>query len=241
MEFDERLVRQLEVMYGTRDVRRRRALHPVLLRRAGGDTEIQAFPPAGPLYPGESNPAKTPLYFVDQNNLDSNTCGVSTDAGRSFALTGGVVCPQSAGADRQWLAETRRDPSVAANGGLVNHDINYLWYDHYPLLGRQLYRSEDGINYVLGTTPPSTTGNPGNVVADRATGVVYMTAPHSSAGVAVSYSADGGQTSQTVQIPLGASPAAISTDFSVLAIDTAGNLYLVWSGQNGTGPWQTWW
>jgi hypothetical protein len=209
--------------------------------RAGGDTEVQAFPPAGPAFPGEQTTGTTRLYFANQNNLDSNSCGYSDDGGRSFTFTGGAICPQTAGADREWITETRVDPSVAANDGVLDHDISYLWYDHYENGGNQLWRSDNGQSYTLGAKPTGVSGNPGNIVADRKTGVVYMTAPgSSSSNPAVAYSADGGKTTSTVQVPRGASTGSVGTDFAVLAIDTAGNLYLTWANQNGTGEWRTW-
>lgn len=215
--------------------------------RAGGDTEIQAFPPAGPAVPGEPSSPPTRLYFADQNNLDSNTCGYSADAGRSFQFTGGALCPQSAGADRQWLTVAHRDPAAGADGGLLDHDVSYLWYDHVGQ-GSQLFRSDDGQNYgssgVTMDTGADSGGNPGNAVADRATGVVYVTGTSTSAdgndnGVQVAYSADGGKTLHTVQAVPDIYTGNTGTDFSVLAIDDAGNLYVTWSVQNGTAEWQT--
>jgi len=212
--------------------------------RAGGDTEIQAFPPAsGRTYPGEATPgpgSPARLYFMDQNNLDSNTCGYSTDAARTFTYTNGAVCPQSVGADRQWIAQTRVDPSSAANGGVLDHDISYLWYDHFENGGLQLYRSDDGQSYAFASKPTGVSGNAGNVVTDRASGVVYMIAPGQGSSVAVAYSADGGKSTHTVGLPHGGSSGGVGTDFPVVAIDTAGNLYVVWSEQNGTGAWRTW-
>jgi hypothetical protein len=211
--------------------------------RAGGDTDIHAFPPAGPLSPGESASSPSTLYFDDQDNLDSQTCGLSTDAGRTFNFTDtskpgqGEVCGGTVGADRQWITETRVDPTVAANNGVLDHDINYLWYDHYQNGGNTLGRSDDGIAYTLGPSNQGG-GNPGNVVADRNSGVVYVTTTIAN-GAYVAYSADGGRTLTHVNITnLGESCTSTATDFSVLAIDTAGNLYLVYSCQNGTAPWK---
>jgi len=213
--------------------------------RAGGDTEIQAFPPAGPLHPGEPSTSPSKLYFMDQDNLDSQTCGYSADAGRSFTFIDtsqpgqGAVCGGTVGADRQWIAQTRVDPTVSANGGLLAHDISYLWYDHYLVGGNTLGRSDDGVTYTLGPSGLGG-GNPGNVVADRSTGVVYFTTDISG-GAYVDYSADGGRTAHETDITGGLDggcSGSTATDFSVLAIDTAGNLYLVWACQNGTNPWQ---
>src|SRR5439155_11047178 len=148
--------------------------------RAGGDTEIQAFPPASPsLAPGESSADPSALYFMNQDNLDSQTCGYSTDAARTFTITDtsqpgqGEICGGTVGADRQWLSTTRVDPTVSANNGVLSHDINYLWYDHYQLGGNTLGRSNNGLAYTLGPSGQGG-GNPGNTVADRNTGVVYV-------------------------------------------------------------------
>ncbi|MHB8509181.1 MAG: hypothetical protein ACYDGR_11125 [Candidatus Dormibacteria bacterium] len=203
--------------------------------RGGGDTEILSGPPAAP-----GKPAR--LYFANQNNLDSNTCGYSDDAGRTFQFmgggTGGAVCPQKVGADRQWLARTRIDPAVAANGGDVGHDINYLWYDHFGQ-GTELDRSNDGQGYnVSAATSPISLGNPGNVVADPDSGVVYAAAP-GGAGLVSEYSADGGKTLVPVDAVSHLAGSG-ATDFNVLAIDTAGNLYMVYSVQAPAGrAWQT--
>ena len=220
--------------------------------RAGGDTEVQAFPPAGPSFPGESSATPTRVYFANQDNLDTITCGYTDDAGRSFTFLNGTsqggVCPANLGADRQWLAETRVDPGVpSGNSTLLNHDVSYLWYDNTGLNGDSLFRSDDGINY--GTAGVVATaaggdglGNPGNVVADRATGVVYMSAPSSGTsnnGVQVFYSADGGKTLHAVQAVADQYAGSTGTDFSVLAIDDKGNLYLAYTPQNGTSAWQT--
>ncbi len=212
--------------------------------RAGGDTEIHAFPPAGPLFPGESAASPSTLYVDNQDNLDTQTCGYSTDAGRNFTFTDtsqpgqGLVCGGTVGADRQWITETRVDPSIAANGGVLNHDINYLWYDHYQVGGNTLGRSDDGVSYTLGPSNQGG-GNPGNVVADRSTGVVYFTT-NIGGGAYVGHSADGGRTVPPHDnITGGGCSGSSGTDFSVLAIDTQGNLYLVYTCQNGTNPWQT--
>jgi hypothetical protein len=214
--------------------------------RAGGDTEIKAFPPAGnALSPGESAANPSTLYFMNQDNLDSQTCGLSTNAGRSFSFIDtsqpgqGAVCGGTVGADRQWIAETRVDPTVSANNGVLNHDINYLWYDHYQVGGNTLGRSNDGITYTLGPSNQGG-GNPGNIVADRNSGVVYFTTSIGG-GAYVAYSADGGKTANQMNITGGVDggcAGGTGTDFSVIAIDTAGNLYLVYSCQNGLAPWR---
>lgn len=211
--------------------------------RAGGDTEIHAFPPAGPLAPGESSTNPSKLYFDDQDNLDTMTCGYSTDAGRSFTFTDpskpgqGEVCGGTVGTDRQWITETRVDPTVAANGGRLNHDINYLWFDNVGIGGNTLGRSDNGIAYTLGpNNQPG--GNPGDIVANRNNGVVYVTADIAG-GAFVGYSADGGATLHPVDVTASqCSGESTGTDFSVLAIDTHGNLYLVFACQNGTNPWR---
>ena len=221
--------------------------------RAGGDTEIQAFPPAGPAVSGESTATPTRVYFANQNNLDSISCGYTDDGGHNFTFVNppsiGFDCPTNVGADRQWIAQTRHDPGVAANQPtLLNHDVSYLWYDNVGLNGDSLWRSDDGLNYgTTGVVPTpvngDSLGNPGNIVADRTTGVVYMTAPSTAStgknGVQVFYSADGGKTLTGVQAVPDTYAGSTGTDFSVLAIDTAGNLYLTYAVQNGTSAWQT--
>ncbi|MFN2582509.1 MAG: hypothetical protein ABR498_07195 [Candidatus Dormibacteria bacterium] len=216
--------------------------------RAGGDTEFHAFPAAGgPLAPGQSAPAgPSTLYFDNQDNLDSQTCGYSTDAGRTFNFTdpsqplqgelcGGTV-GTDVGADRQWLAETRVDPTVSANNGVLNHDINYLWYDHYQNGGNTLGRSDNGISYTLGPSGQGG-GNPGNIVADPTSGAVYVTTTIGG-GAYVGYSADGGKTLTKTNITGGGCTGNTATDFSVIAIDTAGNLYIVYACQDGTNAWR---
>lgn len=200
--------------------------------RGGGDTEIAVGSPAAVGKPNR-------LYFADQDNLDSNTCGYSDDAGRSFNFASGAVCPETVGADRQWLAHTRVDPTVAANGGLLDHDITYLWYDHFGS-GNTIYRSDDGLTYGNPVSFP-VGGNPGNAVADPNTGVLYFTVP-TAGGAALGWSADGGKTLNSV-LPFKAGVVAgnTATDFSVLSMDSSGNLYLVVSNQAVPGrPWQTW-
>ena len=39
---------------------------------------------------------------------------------------------------------------MSANNGVLSHDINYLWYDHYQLGGNTLGRSNNGLAYTLG-------------------------------------------------------------------------------------------
>lgn len=208
--------------------------------RAGGDTEIQAAPPVG-------SSTFNRLYVVNQNNLDTLSCAYSDDGGRSFTFTTGssvgFVCPDTVGADRQWLTNTSVDPTVTTNGGNVGHTINYLWYDHFVVGGNQLFRSDDGLRYKngVGLTTTDSQGNPGNAVADPTTGVVYVTAPLSNStgnGVVVGYSADGGKTLKAVTAVPEQYQGGTGTDFSVLAVDTSGNLYLVYTVQNGTGPWR---
>ena len=217
--------------------------------RAGGDTEIQVGPPA-------SVGGHDRLYAVNQNNLDTLSCAYSDDQGHSFGFVGGTapggipgqgyVCPATAGADRQWLSLTGADPTVSnatPGGHQLGHEVNYLWYDHYVVGGNELWRSDDGITYTGGAamTTADSQGNPGNTVADPSTGVVYVTAPSSGAGgngVLVGYSADGGKTLVPVPAVADQYAGGTGTDFSVLAIDSSGNLYLVYSVQNGTNAWQ---
>src|SRR5439155_893550 len=57
----------------------------------------------------------------------------------------------------------------------------------------------------------------------------------------VGYSADGGATLHKTNITGGTDggcSGSSGTDFSVIAIDTQGNLYLVYACQNGTNPWR---
>ena len=208
--------------------------------RSGGDTEYQA---AGPAAPGQ--PAR--IYVANQDDLAQNTCGYSDDAARTFTFIAGINCPQSAGADREWLATTRIE---AASGRDAGHDIEYLWYDHFGVGTDELHRSDDGLTY---SSTASTRvddpnlgalGNPGNAVADPRTGVVYVTAPTSGAdgnGVAVGWTADGGATLHVIAaVRPSMSLGTTGTDFTVLAIDSAGGLDLTFSDQGAAGqPWRT--
>ncbi|MDQ6748853.1 MAG: hypothetical protein M3010_12205 [Candidatus Dormibacteraeota bacterium] len=206
------------------------------LAQGSGDTELQAgsfVPPGG----------KARLFFVNQEDLVTNQCGYSDDAGRSFVNV--PYCPNLQGADRQWVAVSPVNPSASASGGSLGHDMTYLWYDTVST-GDQFFHSDDGVTYtgpaVLNNLP-AIVGNPGNTVADRRSGAVYVTVPDSDTsgkqGVAVGYSVDGGATLNFVQAVPFRTAVSTATDFSVLAIDSAGGLYLVFSQQMVAGqPWQ---
>ncbi|GAC1334851.1 MAG: hypothetical protein NVSMB17_17060 [Candidatus Dormibacteria bacterium] len=205
--------------------------------QGSGDTELQAGSFVSPS-------GRARLFFVNQEDLVTNECGYSDDAGRSFQNV--PNCPNLQGADRQWLTVSPVNPTVAANGGALGHDMTYLWFDTVSS-GNQLFHSDDGITYTGPSSQnaaPANSGNPGNAVADRRSGAVYVTVPDTDAsgkhGVAVGYSADGGASLTFVQaVPFGDSVSTAS-DFSVLAIDSAGGLYLVYSQQMAAGlPWQT--
>src|SRR3989442_10605 len=130
-------------------------------------------------------------------------------------------------------------PGTAGDHGVPRHALNHLWSDQCQIGRNTLARSNNALAYTLGPSGQGG-GNPGNTVADRDTGVVYVTA-NIGGGAYVGFSADGGATLHKTNITGGTDggcSGSTGTDFSVIAIDTQGDLYLVYACQNGTNPWR---
>jgi hypothetical protein len=231
--------------------------------RGGGDAEIQLSAPATPGGPQR-------VQFEDLNGLDTISCSYSDNGGDTFYDLGsgnvaGQVCNENTssngsdlpGSDRQWVAVwPARDQGAGATS-----DRLYMVFDtgETPPGGDAAMTSPDaGVTWA--TTCTTTTGSscvggsnavgsrPGPLVinptaVNTVAGVKYPTLYEfmgtGGNGTEVNISCDGGQTWSN--IPTSSHLAGSTTnDFVAGAIDSAGELYTVFSVSNDPNPWRLW-
>lgn len=170
---------------------------------------------------GDSHMAATPggrLYYADLWLGDISV--VRSDDGGLTWTTGTLVASNVPVNDRQWLAT-------------YGENVVYLAFNQLPY-GPMVSKSVDGgVTWVtlpaVGTS--QTTGSIGNAVVDPNDGSVYVTYQVCDELCAdevwVTMSHDGGLTWTQARVHDGA--GQVGNVFSPIAMDTSGNLYVVWS------------
>jgi hypothetical protein len=189
----------------------------------GGDTDVDINSGTGSIAMGE------------QESLANQAVGVSLDHGTTFPAdhVDPALDKTSSGVDRQWQASWK---------GTKTRFMAY----HVPILGEFVNRTDDDGKTGSWTIPPvpQITGvtQSGSFVADNTGGVhnraLYVgylgttLVPGGQDGFVVAASTDGAKTFTAHKIPGAKSPRS----FTVLSVDTVGNLYAAWvdSGTQAT-------
>jgi hypothetical protein len=188
---------------------------PFCFAGGGGDTEVNI------------NPKNGILYMGSQEVLVNQAVGTSFDHGDTFPVlsTDALVGKTATGVDRQWLASRKGTKDV------------YLAY-HVPAVGEYINKSTNAGALGSWSTPPAPqvpgVTQSGSFVMDntggRHDGTLYLGylgfdgVNPQGGGFLVAVSTDGGQTFVSHPVP----GAANARNFTVVQIDSKGNLYATW-------------
>lgn len=176
-----------------------------------GDATFTFLPPANG---GEVDA----LVWSDLVNLAGLQNAATFDGGNTFPPEYWNDYATQPGADRQWLAGMR----------IPGTDTNrvWQWYDQVDINGNSVIYTDDyGKTWVDGQRGDIGNGNPGNMVADPVNKKIYLTWGDGG-NVMV---ANGGMDANDFKSIKVAQGHSVATLFTVIDVDTAGNLYVVWS------------
>ncbi len=184
---------------------------PFCAAGGGGDTEVNI------------NPTNGILYMGSQEVLVNQAVGTSFDHGDTFPLlsTDALVGKTATGVDRQWLASRKGTKDV------------YLAY-HVPIVGEYINHSSNAGATGSWDTPPvpqiPNVTQSGSFVLDNSGGVHdgAMYVGYLSSGFKVGVSTDGAKTFAVHAVP----GSGHARNFTVLQIDSKGNLYATWVDDN---------
>lgn len=177
-----------------------------------GDATFTFLPPANG---GESDA----LVWSDLVNLAGLQNAATFDGGNTFPPEYWNEYATQPGADRQWLAGMR----------IPGTDTNrvWQWYDQVDINGNSVIYTDDyGKTWVDGQRGNIGNGNPGNMVADPVNKKVYLTWGD-GANVMVAVGGLDANDFQSINVAQG--KGSVATLFTVIDVDSAGNLYVVWS------------
>lgn len=183
---------------------------------ASGDATVAVLPPA----PGSHDDA---ILWSDLVNLTGLQNVASFDGGNSFPPDYWNEYATRPGADRQWVAGMNIPGQKTARV--------YQWYDNLDVNGDSVIYTDDyGKTWQDGQLGIVSGPNPGNMAVDPKHHRVYITWGDGSAVHVASAGADA-QNFHDVLVATGTGDVA--TLFTVTAVDTAGNVYVVWAQTGG--------
>jgi hypothetical protein len=188
---------------------------PVLQRpnpgAGSGDATFAFLPPANG---GESDA----VIWSDMVNLVGLQNAATFDGGNSFPPEYWNEYATEPGADRQWLAALK----------LPGTDTNrvWQWYDQVDIGGDSVIYTDDyGKTWVEGQRGIAS-ANPGNMAADPVNKKLYLTWGE---GASVMVAVGGFEANDFKPVKVAQGKGGVATLFTVLDVDTAGNIYVVWS------------
>jgi hypothetical protein len=181
-----------------------------------GDTDFAILAPAA----GHSDDA---VVWTDMVALADIASAATFNGGNTFPPDyWNDLNSTSPGADRQWNTSIRLPGTTT--------DRVYTFFDNYPAVGMSVIYSDDyGKSWVDGEHGFAS-GNPGNIVADSVHQKLYTTWGDGSQVMVASSDLDA--TSFTPVVAATGS-GDVATLFTVIDVDTDGNLYVVWADQGG--------
>ncbi|MEA2477256.1 MAG: hypothetical protein QOC87_1455 [Actinomycetota bacterium] len=183
---------------------------------ASGDATIALVPPA----PGSKADA---LVWSDLVNLTGLQNVASFDGGNSFPPDYWNEYATRPAADRQWVAGMKIPGQKTAR--------IYQWYDNLDVNGDSVIYTDDyGKTWVDGQLGIVSGPNPGNMAADPVNHKVYVTWGDGSTVFVASAGADA---TNFKTVPVATGTGDVATLFTVVAVDTSGNPYVVWAQTGG--------
>jgi hypothetical protein len=176
-----------------------------------GDATFTFLPPANG---GEVDA----LVWSDLVNLAGLQNAATFDGGNTFPPEYWNEYATQPGADRQWLAGMKIPGTETTRV--------WQWYDQVDINGNSVIYTDDyGKTWVDGQRGDIGTGNPGNMVADPVNKKLYLTWGDGPSVMV----ANGGMDANDFKSIKVAQGKSVATLFTVVDVDTAGNVYVVWS------------
>ncbi|MDQ3876949.1 MAG: glycoside hydrolase [Actinomycetota bacterium] len=183
---------------------------------ASGDATIAVVPPA----PGSKEDA---ILWSDLVNLTGLQNVASFDGGNTFPPDYWNEYATRPGADRQWVAGMNIPGQKTAR--------IYQWYDNLDVNGDSVIYTDDyGKTWQDGQLGIVSGPNPGNMAVDPKHQRVYVTWGD---GSAVHVAGAGADAKNFKDVTVATGAGEVSTLFTVVAVDTAGNPYVVWAQTGG--------
>ena len=186
---------------------------------ASGDATMTIMPPA----PGSKDDA---LVWSDLVNLLGLQNAATFDGGNTFPADHWNEYSTDAGpgADRQWLASMQ-----LPNGT----ERVYEYYDNVDLAGNSIIYSDDyGKSWTVANRDEGLgQPNPGNIVADPVHQKLYMASVSGNDAI-VSICDNAGQNCS--EATAGSGQGGLANLFDIVAVDTAGNVYITFSDAKAT-------